>query len=161
MKTLMECRFMQTAMSDMPCCLTTEELQAEFNQFQTALLDLLDGGNDYRKIDFVLHDTLSIVEQFFLMQKKMNDYCVFLFHVQSPICVHVLLKTINALQIPNFSYPYVRLKSHRCIGSASPSIWPSCWSMPLISEHSAMHRSQRSYVNTNGFTTSSWERRAT
>lgn len=70
MKTLMECRFMQTVMSDMPCCLTTEELQAEFNQFQTALLDLLDGGNDYRKIDFVLHDTLSIVEQFFFQQKK-------------------------------------------------------------------------------------------
>lgn len=49
MKTLMECRFMQTAMSDMPCSLTLEELQAEFNRFQTVLLDLLDGGNDYRK----------------------------------------------------------------------------------------------------------------
>ena len=70
MKTLMDCRFMQTVMSDMPCCLTTEELQAEFNRFQTALLDMLDGGNDYRKIDFMLHDTLSIVEQFFCCKKK-------------------------------------------------------------------------------------------
>lgn len=70
MKTLMECRFMQTAMSDMPCSLTLEELQAEFNRFQTVLLDLLDGGNDYRKIDFELHDTLSIVEQFLYGKKK-------------------------------------------------------------------------------------------
>lgn len=70
MNTLQECRFMQTALGHVPCTMTDEELYSDFKNFQTALLDLLDGGNDYRKIDFELHDTLSIVEQFFCCKKK-------------------------------------------------------------------------------------------
>ena len=70
MKTLLNCRFIQTVMSDMPCCLTAEELQAEFSQFQTALLDLLDGGGGYRTIDFMLQDTLCILEHIFSSKKK-------------------------------------------------------------------------------------------
>lgn len=54
----------------MPCCLSAEELQAEFSQFQTALLDLLDGSGGYRTIDFMLQDTLCILEHIFSSKKK-------------------------------------------------------------------------------------------
>lgn len=70
MNTLLECRFMQTALGHTLYTLTDEELRSEFKDFQTALLNLLDGDGGYRTIDFVLQDTLCILEHIFPSKKK-------------------------------------------------------------------------------------------
>ena len=64
MNTLLDCRFMQTALGHAPCTLTDEELRSDFKDFQTALLD------GYRTIDFMLQDTLCILEHIFSSKKK-------------------------------------------------------------------------------------------
>lgn len=70
MNTLLDCRFMQTALGHAPCTLTDEELRSDFKDFQTALLDQLDGSGGYRTIDFMLQDTLCILEHIFSSKKK-------------------------------------------------------------------------------------------
>ena len=70
MNTLLDYRFMQTALGHAPCTLTDEELRSDFKDFQIALLDLLDGSGGYRTIDFMLQDTLCILEHIFSSKKK-------------------------------------------------------------------------------------------
>ncbi len=70
MNTLLECRFMQTALGHTLYTLTDEELRSDFKDFQIALLDLLDGSGGYRTIDFMLRDTLCILEHIFSSKKK-------------------------------------------------------------------------------------------
>lgn len=70
MNTLLECRFMQTALGHASCTLTDEDLRSDFKDFQTALLNLLDGGGGYRIIDFILQDTLCILEHIPSIKKK-------------------------------------------------------------------------------------------
>ena len=94
MNTLLECRFMQTALGHAPCTLTDEELRSDFKDFQTALLDLLDGSGGYRTIDFMLQDTLCILEHIFSSKKK-THYCVCSFYKPGPICAPVSRKTTN------------------------------------------------------------------
>lgn len=61
---------MQTALGHTLYTLTDEELRSDFKDFQIALLDLLDGSGGYRTIDFMLRDTLCILEHIFSSKKK-------------------------------------------------------------------------------------------
>lgn len=94
MNILLECRFMQTALGHAPCTLTDEELRSDFKDFQTALLDLLDGSGGYRTIDFMLQDALCILEHIF-PAKKITHYCACSFYGPGPICAPASRKTTN------------------------------------------------------------------
>lgn len=70
MNKLLESRFMQTAMSGITRQGTDKELAVEFVEFQQTVRDLLFSGHRFVDIDFVLQDTLSVLEGVDTRKKK-------------------------------------------------------------------------------------------
>lgn len=97
---------------------------------------------------------------YFFQQKKITHYCACSFYGPGPICAPASRKTTNGWPTPNSSPPFLQFADPRCIGDASRLIWLNFSSMPPNSGHSAMLRSPKSCVSTNGYTISNWVRRA-
>ena len=95
MNTLLDCRFMQTALGHAPCTLTDEELRSDFKDFQTALLDLLDGSGGYPDNRLHAPGYLVYFGAYFFQQKKITHYCACSFYGPGPICAPASRKTTN------------------------------------------------------------------
>lgn len=158
MNTLLDCRFMQTALGHAPCTLTDEELRSDFKDFQTALLDLLDGSGGYRTIDFMLQDTLCILEH--ISSKKNNTLLrLFVLRARSNLrtCIAQNNKRLTNPELFTSVSPVCRSPLHwgcKPIDLAEFLVYASEFG------HSAMLRSPKSCVSTNGYTISNWVRRA-
>lgn len=70
MNRLLESRFMQTAISGIPRQISEQELNTEFGEFQLAIRELLFGGHRIMDTDFILNDTLAVLDSIETRKKK-------------------------------------------------------------------------------------------